>query len=53
MPYTAKQNALFRAAAHNPKIAESHGLSMAQANKMAHEGIKKKKKKSLADLMMG
>ena len=45
MPYTEKQNALFRAAAHNPKIAKEHGISQAQASKMASEGVKGKKKK--------
>lgn len=42
MPYTEKQNRLFRAAAHNPKIAKAHGLSQAEASKMASEGVKKK-----------
>lgn len=41
MPYTAKQNKLFRAAAHNPAIAKSSGIPQATAAKMASEGIKK------------
>lgn len=49
MPYTAKQNALFRAAAHDPEIAKKHGMTMHEARKMAMEGIKKKGK--LSDLM--
>lgn len=40
MPYTPKQNKLFRAAAHNPQIAKEHGLSMGKARTMASEGIK-------------
>lgn len=43
MPYTAKQNALFRAAAHDPKIAKSSGIPMETAAKMAKEGVKKPK----------
>jgi hypothetical protein len=41
MPYTAKQNALFRAAAHDPKIAKSSGIPQTTAKKMASEGVKK------------
>jgi hypothetical protein len=41
MPYTAKQNKLFRAAEHNPKIAKSAGIPMATAKKLAAEGVKK------------
>jgi len=40
MPWSKKQNKLFRAAEHNPAIAKSHGLTHAKAKKMAHEGIK-------------
>ena len=43
MPWTKKQNKLFRAAEHNPKIAKKVGISQAKAKKMAHEGIKKGK----------
>jgi hypothetical protein len=42
MPYTEKQNRLFRAAAHDPSIAKKHGLSQSEAKKMAAEGVKKK-----------
>lgn len=45
MPYTKKQNALFRAAAHDPKIAKSAGIPMHTAKKLAAEGIKKQSKK--------
>ena len=45
MPYTAKQHALFEAAAHDPAIAKKHGISQADARKMAAEGVKGKKKK--------
>jgi len=41
MPYTEKQNRLFRAAAHNPKIAKSAGIPKATAKKLAAEGVKK------------
>ena len=43
MPYTAKQHALFEAAAHNPKVAKAHHMSQADAKRMASEGVKKKK----------
>jgi hypothetical protein len=43
MPWTAAQNKLFRAAAHNPAIAKSSGIPQATASKMAHEGISKPK----------
>jgi hypothetical protein len=43
MPWTKKQNKLWRAAEHNPKIAKKVGISRAKAKKMAHEGIKKGK----------
>lgn len=48
MPYTAKQNKLFRAAAHEKEIAKSHGLSQKQASKMASEGAKKSPPKKKA-----
>lgn len=41
MPYTPKQNALFRAAEHNPAIAKKVGIPQAKAARMAHEGIKR------------
>lgn len=44
MPYTPKQNALFRAAAHDPSIAKSAGIPMKMAKKMADEGVKKRNK---------
>ena len=40
MPWTPAQHRLFQAAAHNPKIAKSHGLSQSKAQTMASEGIK-------------
>ena len=40
MPYTAKQNKLFRAAEHNAKIAKSAGIPQATAKKLAAEGVK-------------
>ena len=52
MPYTAKQHALFEAAAHNPSIAKKHGMSQADARKMASEGIKGGKKKTPWHLML-
>lgn len=45
MPYTAKQNKLFRAAAHDPKIAKSAGIPQKTASKLAAEGVKKPAKK--------
>jgi len=41
MPYTKKQNALFRAAAHSPEIAKKVGIPMDKAKKMASEGVKR------------
>lgn len=41
MPYTAAQNKLFRAAAHNPAIARNSGIPQSTAAKLAHEGIKR------------
>ena len=40
MPYTEKQNKLFRAAEHNPDIAKRHDLTQAEAGKLAAEGVK-------------
>jgi len=42
MPYTEKQNRLFRMAAHNPKIAKSAGIPQETAKKLAAEGVKGK-----------
>ena len=42
MPWTPKQNKLFRAAAHNPAIAKAHGMSQSKAREMASEGVKRK-----------
>jgi len=44
MPYTAKQHRLFEAAAHDPSIAKRKGLSQSDAARMAHEGVKKKRR---------
>jgi len=44
MPYSPKQNKLFRAAAHNSKIAKSAGIPQATASKLASEGVKKMKR---------
>jgi len=41
MPWSEKQNKLFRAAAHDPEIAREHGLSQKEADKLAKEGVKK------------
>lgn len=41
MPYTAKQNQMFHAAAHNPEIAAKVGIPVKQAQEMASEGIKR------------
>jgi hypothetical protein len=51
MPYSAKQNKLFRAAEHNPKIAKKVGIPQATAAKMAHEGVKKDPKQLAKALM--
>lgn len=40
-PWTPSQNKLFRAAQHDPEIAREHGMSQAEAGKLAHEGVKK------------
>lgn len=41
MPYTEKQNKLFQAAAHDPKIAKKVGIPQKEAKKMANEGVKR------------
>ncbi len=40
MPYTEKQNKLFRAAEHDPAIAQKHNLTQPEAKKLANEGVK-------------
>lgn len=40
MPWTLAQHRLFEAAAHNPAIAKSHGMTPQKAVGMASEGIK-------------
>ena len=40
MPWSPAQVKLFRAAAHNPAIAKSHGMTQAKAAQMASEGVK-------------
>lgn len=45
MPWSLKQNKLFRAAEHNPAIAKKVGIPQATAKKLAHEGVKKGKTK--------
>ena len=37
MPWTNSQVRLFAAAAHNPKIAAKHGMTMSKARKMQME----------------
>jgi hypothetical protein len=51
MPYSAKQNKLFRAAEHNPAIAKKVGIPQATAAKMASEGVKKDPHKLAQALM--
>ena len=51
MPYSVKQNKLFRAAEHNPAIAKKVGIPQATAAKMAHEGVKKDPHKLAQALM--
>lgn len=48
MPYTAKQNKLFQAAAHNKEFSKKVGIPMATAKKMADEGVKKPAKKKVS-----
>ena len=51
MPYSAKQNKLFRAAEHNPAIAKKVGIPQATAKKLANEGVKKDPHKLAQALM--
>jgi hypothetical protein len=53
MPYTAKQNRLFQAAAHDPAVAKRVGIAQADAKRMASEGVKNKPQKLAAALMRG
>ena len=41
MPWTPAQIRLFQAAAHNPAIAASHGMTQDKARQMASEGVRK------------
>jgi len=55
MPYTEKQQRLFHEAEENPDVAERHGMSHADARKLADESDKLKregreKKTSFIDL---
>ena len=51
MPYSAKQNKLFRAAEHNPAIAKKVGIPQATAKKLAAKGVKKDPHKLAQALM--
>jgi hypothetical protein len=53
MPYTAKQNRLFQAAAHDPAVAKRVGIAQADAKRMASEGVKNKPQQLAAALMRG
>jgi len=41
VPWTPAQQALFRAAAHNPAIAQAHHMSQPKASKLASEGTRR------------
>lgn len=41
MPFSAKQNRMFHAAAHNPEFAAKVGIPVQKAAEMASEGIKR------------
>ncbi len=45
MPYTAKANRFFRMCEHNPGAAKGKCPPKATAKKLAHEGVKGKRKK--------
>ena len=45
MPYTAKQNRFFRLCEHSPGKARGKCPSKADAKRMAHEGVKKAKRR--------
>lgn len=53
MPWTAKQNRLFEAAAHSPAVAKRVGIAQGTAQRMASEGVKKDAKAKLAGALMG
>lgn len=53
MPYTAKQNRLFQAAAHDPAVAKRVGIAQADAKRMVSEGVKNKPQQLAAALMRG
>ena len=53
MPYTKQQNRLFQAAAHDPAVAKRVGISVADAKRMAAEGVKHKPQQLAAALMRG
>ena len=46
MPWTPAQHRLFQAAAHNPAIAKSHGMTTQKASVMASEGVKRDAKRT-------
>jgi len=48
MPWTEKQNKLFRAAAHDPAIAKKHDIPQSTAQRLASEGVKKDSSKDVA-----
>lgn len=48
MPYTKKQNRMFQAAAHNPAFAKKVGISVAEAKRMAAEGVKRRPVRTIA-----
>jgi hypothetical protein len=58
MPWTPAQHRLFAAAAHNPAIAQAHGIKQPDARRMMQEGIKnvvqdEVRKKSLVKALRG
>jgi hypothetical protein len=53
MPYSQQQNRLFQAAAHDPAVAKRVGISVADAKRMASEGVKNKPQQLAAALMRG
>jgi len=48
MPWSEKQNRLFQAAAHDPKVAKRVGIPVDKAKQMANEGVKDRPKKIAA-----
>lgn len=53
MPYTAKAHRFFELCAHSPGKAHGKCPSKADATKMAHEGVKKSKRKKRQGLKVG